>query len=193
MIPHITLVHIAKQIALVRLSFRAQPFGRPQVPNRLAFPAKHGPLVTGRQGSATPLLRAAKWNGWKIRQGDESRQALVFTAETISEPRADRRTTRRHKTGINLKYSSRVIPVVRLHGAHYRKVVHTGCQIWKKLGNLHPALAVLRETERTGGYGPRLGEERRLIGSLLLAPVHGCAVKLFQRRFGIKRIDLTDT
>src|SRR5579862_2785068 len=83
-----------------------------------------------------------------------------------------------------------MVAVISLDGSHYSDIIHATCNMRQQVGNLRPALTMFAELEWTRGDHPGFGEERRLIGDLLLTPVHRRAVVLLQRRFGIERVHL---
>src|SRR2546425_9536442 len=75
-------------------------------------------------------------------------QALALRTEAVSEPRAERRSSRLRQAGVH-EPDGRFVPVdVRVHRTNYGHVIDNAREMWQKFGNFDSALAVLLKFPR---------------------------------------------
>ena len=116
---------------------------------------------------------------------NESRQVLVFAAQTVEQPRTHAWPRERLFARVHLQAGAVVVDVVRHHRTNDAQVVDAGRQLRKQFAHLGAGRAMFFECVRRGqqvpGFGPfqfRFLKRQRF------------AVVLSEPRFRIKRIDV---
>ena len=115
-------VQVAQQIeqpALLRLADRLGPV---QVQNRRTFALQQRALIRRGQKSRTPVLRAAH-HALVVGQDHESRQVRIGRAQSIRQPRAQRRPARDDRARVHLAHRTDVIQPVGPAGADDGEIV----------------------------------------------------------------------
>src|SRR5205807_1823307 len=89
--------------------------------DRTAFLPDALGLINRREKRAAVVLRAAKRARW--RETDEARQVLVFRAQTVERPRAERGPHELEAPGVHFQERLRMARQIGLHTAHEAELV----------------------------------------------------------------------
>src|SRR5436853_5919649 len=120
-----------------------------EVENARLGRAHNRSLKPRREPTIGPVAHALQRMPAGIGQDDVGGQTLVFRAEAVSEPRAERGTPRLRFPGIHEPDGRLMTVDVRVHGANERYVIHDAGEVGEELGDIHSALAMLLKFPRT--------------------------------------------
>ena len=144
--------------------------------------------MTRRQKPSGPVDRTPGRQTARIRQHDKRRQIFVLGSKPVTKPRAHARKTVHGETSVHLEGRGRVIVAVREHGVHEADVIHAAGKMRQKTADPGAAFAVTAELIRALHDAARLAEEAEIF-----AFAFQCfAVKFFEIRFVVERIDVAD-
>ena len=140
-------------------------------------------LVDRRQERAVPQRRPYRRRHVRA-EHDVARQVLVVGAETVGEPRADRRPAHLRVAGVHHQHRRLVVRNVGVHRTDEADVVRAFADVREQLADLDAGLAVLLEREgrahqRAGlAFGGNRAARQRL------------SVVLVEHRLRIEAVDL---
>jgi hypothetical protein len=145
-------------------------------------------LVGGRHEASAPVAHAVDDLGLCVLDDDKGGQVLVFCAETVVHPGAERGTAAKDGAGVHLANPAGVVDAVGDAGPQNAQLVrHLGC-VRQPIGDPQPALAVLLPLafvcEQWCATFPHGGDDAaKAIGELL-------ALELLEQGLGVKEIDV---
>ena len=109
-----------------------------------------------------------------------------MAAETVGDPRAERRVARENIAGLHFIDRRFVVRMHVVHRANHCEFIRLSRDVWKQFGDFEPALTVLGEFPLTAQQF-RGADLERAFGDRVR---HVFAVMLFEHWLGIKRVDL---
>src|SRR5262245_30704452 len=109
MLRRVRLVKSREECQFALLLFRAYTTWRIQIWKGFGCRAEADPLVNGRHESLAPVARAAINLAIVVAQHSEGREILIFGAQTVTNPGAQRRPAAQNRAGVHLSKPVRVI------------------------------------------------------------------------------------
>jgi hypothetical protein len=139
------LVHAIENIEHRAPLLAADVAGIAQIEDRFARGAAFDALVHAGQETRTPQRLAGVGRVLSRLEHDEARQILVLRAQSISDPRSDRRTAEPGVAGLHRELRGRVIELIGSHRAHEAQLVDVFGDVWNAIRHPRPALPHLLE------------------------------------------------
>ena len=148
---HVLVVEGGEEIELPALAVAAEVDRHGEIEDRIADGAKERPLKTCRHEATRPVWLPADRAAALVEEDDIARHVLVFGAEAVDNPAAQRRPTDERLAGVHLHERRAVGMGVGVAGADHRHLVGMLAHLREEVGDRDPALPT--GLERPAGRG----------------------------------------
>ena len=182
-------IELRQKIELAALLLGVHAFGVVEVRDRRLAALQPHSLIDRRHESRSPIARPVDDFVLAVLQHDEGRHVLVLGAESVADPRTQRRPPGDRHAGVHLADAPRMIDAVRPTRPHDRDVVNALGRVRQPIADPQPALSVLspfplRWKQRSVDFPHRQNHRLETRRQLL-------AGQLIELRLRIKRVDVT--
>ena len=184
----VVAIERGQEVELVALAAVAEAFRVVEILDGRAFGAELDALIHAGHEAAAPIAHAVHDGAFAVFDDDKTGQIVVFAAESVVYPRAERWTATEDAAGVHLADAAGVIDAVGDAGIDHAEIIRVLADVLEPIADLQAALAVF--FPRAGaGHDGRVAFAHREHGHFV-AGRQFLPGDLIDERFAVKGVEM---